>query len=399
VLRILDVTPRIVYPPDRGSSVRIYNLLRLLSQRHEVQQFAQAGWAGVAPSSWVTEERLAPSYHLHTYGHPLASIVTEVSERSWVRAPILSGLALSICRPSLLRRLISWADVVIVEFPWQFEYCRRVDPSACFVLATHNVEILKFRDYAHLRGVSLNHNLWLEAIQRMERSALQHADLVLTVSPSDRMDLAERYGLSPSRIREVPNGADITAYVPVDDETRTRAKRELNLPDKPTAIFVGANVPPNEEGVRRIQRLADRAPDLTFVIAGTVVGAGYRRRNLVITGPIADYRPYLQAADIGLCPIQYGGGTKIKLMEFLAAGLPIVAFAESLHGTMLVADEHVLVAEPDEGALLVALERLTTDRTFAARLGAAARRHAMEHHDWASIAASLEVALTRLVSR
>ena len=115
------------------------------------------------------------------------------------------------------------------------------------------------------------------------------------------------------------------------------------------------------------------------------------------TGVVEDPCPYLQAADIALCPIQYGGGTKIKVLECLAVGLPMVAFSEAIHGTVLRAEEHVLVSVESETAILAALRRLINDPTYARRLGEAGRALVIERYDWRSSGQKLEWALRNLV--
>ena len=74
------------------------------------------------------------------------------------------------------------------------------------------------------------------------------------------------------------------------------------------------------------------------------------RDAVVATGLLDDFGVALAAADFALCPIEFGGGTKIKLLEGLAAGLPTVAFAEALHGLDL--DGEVLAAPKSEHGLL-----------------------------------------------
>src|SRR5256885_8827819 len=70
-MRILDVSPRVVDPPTRGSTVRIYNLLRQLSQRHEVRQFSQTV-DRLALRESVEERELTPTYREYRYSSPRA---------------------------------------------------------------------------------------------------------------------------------------------------------------------------------------------------------------------------------------------------------------------------------------------------------------------------------------
>jgi polysaccharide biosynthesis protein PslH len=396
-MRILDVSPRAAYPATYGATVRTYNLLLHLSRRHDIRHFAQNRLHKVPSYPWVEVADLAPRYRVSTYSNPLAAATTEISERAWINAPILSGLALSVCRPKTLRRLIHWADVIVVEFPWQFEYCRSLRPDGRFALATHNVEVAKFRDYARASGACESSGGWLKLIEKMERRALKRADLILTVSSEDREELTRLYGLEPARMVEVPNGADVAMYFPVDVEAKLEAKRRLKLPNKPTVIFVGSNTPPNRAGLKWVSLLADGAPDFTFVVVGSVRGSSTRRGNLIRTGVVDNLGDYLKAADIAICPIRFGGGTKVKLLEYLASGLPTVAFMESLNGTGIMPNRHVLTVNPDADSLLEGLRQIRNEEEIAARIASEGRRYVVEHHNWARSAEVLEGALEELM--
>ena len=70
----------------------------------------------------------------------LATAVAEAGWRAWPAAPILAGAATRMSRPDELDGSIAWADVVMVEFPWQFEHCRRRAARTPIVLCTHNLE-------------------------------------------------------------------------------------------------------------------------------------------------------------------------------------------------------------------------------------------------------------------
>ena len=396
-MRILDVSPRNAFPPLRGATVRVYNLLRHLSVRHEVWQFSQ-----IEPIPWPQhasrELEITPTYREFQFVHPAALLLSQLCERNWVSAPVLSGATLRLLRPVQLRQRLQWADVVLVEFPWQFEYCRRAKFPGPLVLASHNVESQKFESYARARGVDPSHSRWLRYIERAEASAARNADLVLAVSPEDRQALMHLYGLPQERVVTIPNGADVEKYSPVDLPTRQAAKRRLGLPDAPCVLYIGSNVPPNQAGLQWVRRLAAVAGRFTFVVLGPLFSKPGRWGNLVATGTVEDTCPYFQAADISLCPIEHGGGTKVKLMEALAAGLPSVVFEEALHGTRLTPGEHVLVAGKDQRALKAALDRLTGEPNLAVALAGAGREYVRRHHDWRLISETLEQALLQLIS-
>jgi glycosyltransferase involved in cell wall biosynthesis len=391
-MRILDVSPRVVQPPVRGSSVRTANLLARLAERHEVRQFSQARMRNRNdPESARGMTRVSGSYAELGHASPLATLATEIGTRSWVRAPVLCGLGLRLARP--LSRLLRWAEIVVVEFPWQFAVCRRMRPDLPMVLAAHNVEVAKFADYAEAAGGAATSRLWLRRIEALERVAVEDADLVLAVSAEDRSELIRRYGADPSRVVTVPNGADTIRYAPATPEERHAARRTLGLPERPTVLFAGADNPPNRAGLAWVNRLTARADHLTFLVTGGV--ARPSRNGIVAVGLVDDFGLALAAADYSLCPIEFGGGTKIKLLEGLAAGLPTVAFAESIQGLAL--DGEVLVAPKSEDDLLAALDGLVDRPEVARRLAKRGRDWVVANHDWGMIARRLEEHLVELV--
>ena len=216
--------------------------------------------------------------------------------------------------------------------PWQFRYCARRRGGAPLVYASHNLEAEKFASYAAAAGVRVEGNRRLRAIEAIEARAAREAELVVAVTDADGRAFAERYGTDPSRVIVIPNGADTARYRPVDAETRRAARRSLGLPDRPVAMFAGSRISPNRHGLDWVRRLAERDRRFTFLVVGAVAPRGWMGENLVCTGFVDDFPSYLRAADLALCPIEYGAGTKIKLLESLAAGLPVVAFAEADRG-------------------------------------------------------------------
>lgn len=373
-----------------GASVRIHNLLENLARRHEVRLFWQ-------PRIGNRDQRADGGYQRIAHASPVAATMTEVGWRSWISAPVLAGAALRATRPPALTELIRWADLIMVEFPWQFEYCRRRRAGTPLVLAGHNVEAEKFNSWGDAAGARLTRRPWLRYIERREHAACQGADLVIVVKEGDREELVRRYGVDPRRVVVVPNGADTRRYRPAEPDRRSKAKRELGLPERPVAIYAGTAQPPNQAGLSWVRRLARRASDLSFVVVGRVGGRPGMRENLITTGPVLDLRPWLEAADLALCPIEHGGGTKIKLLEALAAGLPTIAFPPSVDGIAARSEEHLLVCEPNEEAVVESLERLRREPALAAGLAQRARTLATAEHDWERLGDRLEGALARLI--
>jgi glycosyltransferase involved in cell wall biosynthesis len=399
-MRILDVSPRVVWPIDNGSTYRIYHLLRELSQRHEIRQFSQPLLRQVRQRGFASDVWPAESYREHRNRSLIAAAAAEWCDRSWIRQAIFSGACLQLTRPALLRLWLGWADVALVEFPWQFAYCRRAAPALPMVFASHNIEISTRTSNARAAGLAVERSPLLRYVGRLEEHAVARADLILAVSDEDRREYVGRFGVEDDRVVTVPNGADTERLFPVAPETRRALRATLRLPDRTTVVYLAAGPKvPDLEGLKWVRRVARGQRDLNFLIVGGVSSRPYVEDNVIATGFVADHRPYLQAADISLNPIEHGGGTKLKVFDGLAVGLPTIAFAETVHGTELRAGEHVLVVEKDEAALGRAIRNLVDEPDFASALAAAGRRFVCDRHDWKAIARGLEVALVDFVRR
>jgi glycosyltransferase involved in cell wall biosynthesis len=394
-MKIVDLCPKVVLPPNTGSRVRIWNLLRHLSEGHEVRLFSQqrsrSGWREHLGEMWVT-----PSYCEIEYSHPAIRLIGNLAEASRTTIPPLRGAGLAFARPRRLEALVDWADLLMVEFPWQFAYAHRRRRGKPIVLATHNVEADRFASVAQAeRGPNASHP-WGGWIERVERRAVLAADLVLAVCEEDRAELVRRYCASPDRVVVVENGVDTSTYVPVDAQARLEAKTRLGLPLRPTVLYTGSNTAPNRAGLRWVRRLAERAPHLSFVVVGEV-SAGLSGEPFVAPGVVNEMAPFLQAADIAICPIEFGGGTKIKLLEALGAGLPTVAFPEAAQGLAVRDRDQLRIVGKDEESLVAALDELVADDAFAAALGTRAREYVCARHDWRTISEQVEGLLRTLV--
>lgn len=396
-MRVADFSPLPVSPLSNGASVRIEALAQRLAGHHEVDVVAAPWRAARARGRGLRTTDLSPTLRQHVFGGRTAWAALETSRRAWVGTPVSAGAALSLAGRRGVRELAAGADVLLSEFPWPCAPLRRLAPDVPLVLMAHNVEADKFVAWAESQGVSPARSPWVRYAARAEAGAARAADLVTTVSADDREALIERYGLDPGRVTVVRNGADVARYVPASDAERAAARRELGLGDRPVALFIGAPIAPNRAAVRLVRRLAERTDRFTFAIVGRVAPPE-RAGNLVSAGWADDLRPWLAAASVSLCPIQHGGGTKIKLLESLAAGLPSIAFAPALDGTDLRPGRDVLVAEPDEEGLLTALHGLADDPALAARVGRAGREAIETGYSWDASAAVLSDVLDEAVS-
>jgi glycosyltransferase involved in cell wall biosynthesis len=122
-----------------------------------------------------------------------------------------------------------------------------------------------------------------------------------------------------------------------------------------------------------------------------------RGPGVVVTGEVPDMVPHLHAASVYVAPLATGAGTRTKLLEAMAAGLPIVTSHVGLEGIEATDGIHVMVAD-DPGATAAAVFRLLADPGKRRDLGCAARRLVEARYDWARCLAPLQALYAELLS-
>ncbi len=400
-MRVLFVTTEPPWPPRGGASLRAYHLLAHIARRHQTY---------LACLATAAQETAVRSH----FGDTLAGIIAvppPPRRPMWRRAieTVLSptpDLALRCHQPRLadavaktcathhidLLHLIGLeaAGAIMGHGWWQ-------PPMMQVVLDELNAEYL-LQERARSVGQATP-GQWLGAayswaqtrkLRAYERRACQAAAQVLAVSDADARVLQSL--APPARIAVVPNGVDVDRYVP--------ARAPAPGVD---VVFTGTmDFRPNVDAVRWFVAavwplVRAQAPSARFVIAGrnpTPAVRALAAPGVLVTGEVPDDLPVLQGASVFVVPMRFGGGSRLKLLQALSCGLPVVATTAGAEGVPVEKDHHLLVADTalDFAAAVV---RLLRDRTNAQRLGAAGRTLAQRYR-WERIGEALDAAYAAL---
>ncbi|MBN1660894.1 MAG: glycosyltransferase [Anaerolineae bacterium] len=423
------LTPQFPYPPHQGTTIRNYNLIAGLAQRHEIHLISFG----------------SPDECRDTPLHAVCRTVQVVRPPERTLGQRVRGLFLSRL-PDMAQRLPSAQfraaldatleranpDVVQVEgielaqYLFQAAARRGNGERPLLVFDDHNAEyVLQQRafetDAAHLipgrsrrvraapdpdkvdtapahdaagrRWIGAAYSLvqW-RRLRRYERRACLAADHVVAVSDTDAEALRSLMpGLDPI---VVPNGVDMVYYTTASPPLDGKAG-----PNETDLVFTGKmDFRPNVDAVlwfsQEVLPLIRReSPDTRF----WVVGKDPHPRLLAmasdpaveLTGWVEDVRPYMAAAGVYVIPLRIGGGTRLKVLEAMAMGKAIVSTALGCEGFDLVPGQELVVADtPTAFAEVVA--SLLRDPPRRARLGRAARRFAGSRYDWRTIVPKME---------
>ncbi|WP_436926273.1 glycosyltransferase family 4 protein [Halosimplex amylolyticum] len=373
--RIAVLSPRDPVPVYTGLLERTYQTCRVLGNEHTVnvyfpyekqrkrsesgrvpddQPFARTGLESRAIDAL---ERLIPEYsalkglyHLHPWLYP--------SLREHLRA--------------------FDPDVVLVEFPYLVPLAKLASRGLdCrVVLSEHNVEY-KFAQ-------RLDIPLW-RALRRFEIAACNRADAVFAVSEADRDELAPRLDDGVD-LRVAPNGVDVDRYSPERADAAESIRERYGL-SAPVLVFHGnlGNAQNAEVVDLLVEEVFPAVRDEFADASLLLIGAGPPESTpdgVVCTGVIDDLPAHVAAADVAVAPMLSGSGTNLKILEYLATGLPVVTTPIGAEGLSLTHGETALVADHRDAAAETV--RVLRDDALRERLSSNGRDLAVSAFSWTS---------------
>ena len=394
-MHILVVDEEIPLPPNSGKRIRSSELIKRLSQHHSVAYLAydqsRASVADAVDALGLHDVHLVAHRDV-SLPRKYAGALANVFQR-WPYS-VVSHFSREF--QQALDRLVAETapDLIIAEWTPYLQFVRDVR-RVPVIAATHNVEGQIWERHAQVNKGPLRW-FYREQARKMiafEKAALSACTGVTAVSEDDA-DQFRGWGV-PGSIDVVPNGVDTAAFTPG------------YFSSSPCKIcFVGSmDWMPNQDAVQyfyeSVMPLLDaRDLDYSFVVIGRNPPAGIRSmaeaEKVVITGTVDDVRDHLAGATVCVVPLRVGGGSRLKILEAQACGIPVVATTIGAEGLTLEDGEEILIADsPSE--ICDAIVKVAEDDQLSRRLIEAGRSAVERSYSWDSIASDYLEFIDRVV--
>jgi O-antigen biosynthesis protein len=337
-----------VYPPTGGASQVSYQLARHWPGRRMLAQIGdRAGVSEIESGLTIT------TLGIRGKGERWAKLL---SVPRWRRA--MCAIASEFDPDTIVLEGASWC----VYHWWLIGGLRRAAPAAQILYHAHNVEY-DLRRQKH--GWAL---AWLT--RWAEKAVLRQADAATAVSKVDADRFCALYGRKPLRL---PNGVDLTWLHDASPKAVDAVRRRYGLPQA-TVLFMGGYAYfPNREAIDFLVRevfpeVVRRAPSAKLLVLGGEVP--YSAPWLVAPGvvPAAELPAFIHAAAASVAPIFSGSGTRLKVIESLAAGVPVVATEKGVEGLLLQPGKDFVRAETANEFIDVLAVRLVGGEAASAAL-------------------------------
>jgi glycosyltransferase involved in cell wall biosynthesis len=377
------------FPIRDGQARRTYHILRGLADRHDVHLLSLAETADErAPETIAHLERFCAAVEVVPGPDktPTVSMVARLLRSLVSLEPYTVWRHYSRAYAERVRAAVRTGgyDVIHCDI-LPLAYVTSSPGGGLWALTDHDVSYLKAARLARQhRNPLARLFIGLEAVKlkRLERRMCRAMDLVVTVSELDRA-LLQRL-VPDARFAVVDNGVDVEAFVPDPGACEPDSllwlggfRQHGNF--EAMRFFLEEVYPAVKQarpGVRLYVVGADAPSSLVRMAAGD--------SSVIFTGFVDDPVPYIQRAAVFVAPILSGSGTKLKVLEAMAAGKAIVSTSVGVEGIKGHNGEHYVVADKADEFAARTID-LLNDGPRRARLSANARRLAEEMYDWKSI--------------
>lgn len=246
------------------------------------------------------------------------------------------------------------------------------------VYDSHNVETER------VSGMSNVSAIYVAITRILENTVCKISDAIFTVSQRDKDQYALR-GIPEQKIAVIPNSIDTKKLSNIGDGEKI--KNKYNLHGKTVLIFHGPlKYPPNEEAAKLLANIimpeiVVKYPNVCLLLIGEHPPE-INHDQIIVTGFVENIYDYIGAADIAVVPLKSGGGTRIKIVEYLACGKAIVSTQKGAEGLSLQDGQDIFLTKDPDSKFIDSVIKLIIDPELRKKMGANAKNKAQQLYDW-----------------
>ena len=238
------------------------------------------------------------------------------------------------------------SDCIIASHPFAYELVKN-NCNKPIIYESHNVEYnLKQQIFTDCKIT----DRILSAIFDIEKQACRETILTTVCTLEDAERMKNLYGLQKKNILEIPNGFDPVSVQFQNLEERKKNKYQLGLESTVIALFIGSWHQPNIDAVYKILEMANQKKKIIFIIIGSVghyFAAKKYPSNVGFMGVVDDEVKKITygVVDVALNPMMSGSGSNLKILDYIAAGIPVITTHTGIRGLLDIPDNSLKICD------------------------------------------------------
>lgn len=385
-MRILILDEEFPFPANTGKRTRSFNLYRRLAARFRIR-YVGYGETGAIAEAALREHGIetvaVPPQVPHKEG---AAFYLRLAANLFSRFPYIVSSHYSSAYLDVVREQMSEFAPALVLCEWTpYALYAKDLPSVKRMVSAHNVEADIWQRY--FENEASPPRRWYireqwRKVARFERSALNWVDALVAVSEPDRIRLAQQKASLHTRV--IANGVDLEYFRPLAQPV---SRQHL--------VFTGSmDWRPNQDAARYFAReilplLRRVRPELECTFVGRSpppdIQTLAKFPGFNLTGTVDDVRPYVERAAVYVVPLRIGGGSRLKILEALAMGRPVVSTTVGAEGLDVINERDLLLAD-DPASFAQAVLRALDDSDLCDRLVVQGRQLVEQNYGWDALA-------------
>jgi glycosyltransferase involved in cell wall biosynthesis len=388
-MKILFLSTWFPYPPDQGSKIRAYHILRALASRHELSVLSfkdsdleQASIDHIEKLSSQVRVIDKEPFAQNLLGRSLGWFSTKPRAVVGNYSPRMAQ--------EVAFQIDDWQPDAIFALTYIAAMYVPGDLSAFRIADVDN--LLSLMLYEQFQAASnsaqmLRRYLAFRKFQRFERDLYKSFDLNLVTSERDARRIREYIPLTSRQVLTVPNGVDLSYFQPVSNGARPGAM-----------VFNGAlTYEPNYDAMNFFltdiyPSIKRRVPAATLSITGSTENVDLKslpmHPGVTCTGYVEDIRKVIRSSTACVVPLRMGAGTRLKILEALALGVPVVTTSKGAEGLSVETGKHLLIAN-SSADFVSATIKVLTDAALRRDLITNGLELVQRQYDWENIGTEL----------
>ncbi len=397
-MHIAVLDEELPFPLNSGKRIRTFNLLRTLAQRHRITYLchrnpdAAESAAAIAALSDIGIQPIIVDRTIPAKSGPF--FYTRLLGNLFSSLPYSVATHTSSAMRESIEKLTRNDPPDLWHCEWT-PYAQSLRNSQAhripWLVMAHNLESLIWQRYTETESNPLRRwymrRQW-KKYEAFERWAYRSASVTIAVSAEDAQLMRERFGAE--RVEVVDNGVDTAIYAP--DSPSLRDPRRV--------LFLGSlDWRPNLDAVRLLldeifPRVIAQEPEARLLVVGRkppqwLRDAVRHRPGIELHADVPEVKSFLASSGMLAVPLRIGGGSRLKILEALAACLPVITTTIGVEGLNLADGQHVTVADGVE-AMATAIVNGIREPATIRRQAEAGRQRVLEQYDWKGLADRLE---------
>lgn len=380
-----------LYPLNSGGKIRTYNMLAEMMHEFDITYFtlkdrSEDVLGDMSKYSnqqvfahWTDNKKSKVTLYIEALKNLLFSKLPFVIDK-YTTPQITNSLQTTLEKQNY--------DIIISDFLSLSANLVRLkrQPTTKYIVFQHNVESYiwerHFMNASNIISRAYFKSQWRRFL-RFEQKTCKWFDGVIAVSEFDENVFKKEFGLN-NVLGHVETGVDVKAF--------SKFERK---PKKHSLVFLGSmDWMPNIDGIEDFIKqtyplIKKRLPQVTLTILGRnppgkIIQLGQKDPSIHVTGTVDDVRPFLAEASASIVPLRIGGGTRIKIFETMAAGLPVISTTIGAEGLPITDGEHLAIADDSE-TFADKVITLLTDSDYASRMANNAQQLVISNFSWETV--------------